>query len=112
MSNITFPSNPNFPKGFGGNSLIVAPGGKILAQEKGDAEAIVEAELNIAELRKDRRIPRYPMEVVKPVFDQFVQEVPIDILDIPQDELPQTRQDMKGLMDQRSRWLNLQGDAG
>jgi len=112
MSNITFPSNPNFPPGFGGNSLIVAPGGRILAQQKGGQEAIVEAELNIGELRKDRRIPRYPMEVVKPVFDQFVQEVPIDILDVPRDELPQSREKMKELMDQKSRWLNLQGDAG
>jgi predicted amidohydrolase len=112
MSNITFPSNPNFPPGFGGNSLIVAPGGKILAQEKSVQEAIIEAELNIAELRKDRRIPRYPMEIVKPVFDQFVQEVPINHLDVPVEELPQSREDMKKLMDEKSRWLNLQGDAG
>ncbi len=48
----------------------------------------------------------------EPIFDQFVQEVPIDILDVPRAELPQTREDMKGLMDKRSRWLNLQGDAG
>ena len=112
MSNITFPSNPNFPPGFGGNSLIVAPGGKILAQERSGDEAIVEAELNIAELRRDRRIPRYPMDVVKPVFDQFVQEVPMNILDVPLEELPQSREGMKKLMDEKSRWLNIQGDAG
>lgn len=112
MSNITFPSNPNFPEGFGGNSLIVAPGGRILAQQQGDAEAVIEAEINIAELRKDRRIPRYPMEIVKPVFDQFVQEVPLNHLDMPVEELPQSREDMKKLMDEKSRWLNLQGDAG
>lgn len=112
MSNITFPSDPNFPPGFGGNSLIVAPGGKILAQEVGDQEAIIEAEINIAELRKDRRVPRYPLDVVKPVFDQFQQEMPLNHLDVPRDQLPQTRQDMKKLMDQKSKWLNLQGDAG
>ena len=111
MSNITFPSDPNFPPGFGGNSLIVAPGGRILAQEVGDQEAVIEAELNIAELREGRRLPRYPLDVVKPVFDQFEQEMPLNHLDIPRDQLPQTRQDMKKLMDEKSKWLNLQGDA-
>lgn len=112
MSNITFPSDPNFPPGFGGNSLIVAPGGKILAQQKGDAEAVIEAEIEIAKLREDRRLPRYPLDVVKPVFDQFQQEMPLNHLDVPREELPQTRQDMKKLMDRKSKWLNLQGDAG
>ncbi|MFL2770130.1 MAG: carbon-nitrogen hydrolase family protein [Rhodospirillaceae bacterium] len=112
MSNITFPSDPNFPPGFGGNSLIVAPGGRILAQESSDQEAIIEAEIEIAKLRKGRRIPRYPMDVVRPVFDQFQQEMPLNHLDLPRDQLPQTRQDMKKLMDRKSKWLNLQGDAG
>lgn len=112
MSNITFPSDPNFPPGFGGNSLIVAPGGKILAQQKGDAEAVIEAEIDIAKLREGRRVPRYPLAVVKPVFDQFEQEMPLNHLDVPRAELPQTRQDMKKLMDGKSKWLNLQGDAG
>lgn len=112
MSNITFPSDPNFPPGFGGNSLIVAPGGKILAQQEGDAEAVIEAEIEIAKLREGRRLPRYPLDVVKPVFDQFQQEMPLNHLDVPREELPQTRQDMKKLMDRKSKWLNLQGDAG
>ncbi len=112
MSNITFPSDPNFPPGFGGNSLIVAPGGRILAQEPSDKEAVIEAELNIAELREGRRLPRYPLDVVKPVFDQFEQEMPLNHLDVPRDQLPQTRQDMKKLMDSESKWLNLKGDAG
>jgi len=112
MSNITFPSDPNFPPGFGGNSLIVAPGGRILAQESSDKEAIIEAEIEIAKLRKGRRIPRYPLDVVRPVFDQFQQEMPLNHLDLPRDQLPQTRQDMKKLMDRKSKWLNLQGDAG
>ena len=111
MSNITFPSDPNFPPGFGGNSLIVAPGGHILAQEPSDKETVIEAELNIAELREGRRLPRYPLDVVKPVFDQFEQEMPLNHLDIPINQLPQTRQDMKKLMDEKSKWLNLQGDA-
>ena len=52
------------------------------------------------------------MEIVKPVFDQFVQEVPINHLDVLVEDLPQSREDMKKLMDEKSRWLNLQGDAG
>lgn len=111
MSNITFPSNPNFPEGFGGNSLIVDPDGDILAQEIGDAEAVIEAELNIAELRKDRLLPRYPIDMVREIFAQFQQELPLNHLDMPADQLPQTRQDMRQLLDDTSKWLNLQGDA-
>ena len=111
MSNITFPSDPNFPPGFGGKSLIVGPGGEILAQEPTDKEAVIEAELNIAELREGRRLPRYPIEMVRPIFDQFRQELPLNHLDLPPDQLPQTRQDMKDLLDRESIWLNLTGDA-
>ena len=67
---------------------------------------LIEAEIPIAEFRKNRRIPRYPLEVVQPVFDQYVQEVPLNHLDIPADELPQTREDMQALLDRESRWLN------
>jgi predicted amidohydrolase len=106
MSNITFPSDPDFPKGFGGKSLIVGPKGKILAQDPSENESIIEAEINIAELRKGRRLPRYPMEIVRPVFEQFQQELPIDHLDLPPDELPKSRQDMKKLLDRESYWLS------
>lgn len=112
MSNITFPSDPNFPPGFGGNSLIVDPDGNILAEEPTDKEAVIEAELNIAKLREGRLLPRYPIEMVRPIFDQFQQELPLNHLDLPPDQLPQTRQDMRQLLDDTSKWLNLQGDAG
>ena len=67
---------------------------------------MIEAEIKIAELRQNRRIPRYPMEVVKPIFDQYRQELPLNHLDLPPEELPQTRADMKALLDRVSRWLN------
>jgi predicted amidohydrolase len=120
MSNVTFPTypdltfpfDPNIPTTFDGDSLIVAPGGRILAQAPTGKEAIIEAEINIAALRKDRRIPRYPMEVVRPVFDQFVQELPLNHLDVPREDLPETRGEMKDMLDRKNKWLNPIGDGG
>ena len=105
MSNITFPPDSPVASG-GGRSLIVGPSGEVLAEDPTNNESIIEAEIPIAELRENRRIPRYPMEVVQPIFDQFQQEVPLNHLDLPPDELPQTREDMKDLLDRESRWLN------
>jgi predicted amidohydrolase len=105
MSNITFPANSPVAS-MGGRSLIVGPRGEVLAEDPTNNESIIEAEIPIAALRKNRRIPRYPMEVVKPVFEQYQQEVPLNHLDLPPDELPQTRDDMKDLLDKESRWLN------
>ena len=69
-------------------------------------DAIIEAEIPIAEHREGRRIPRFPLEVVAPVYAQYVQEAPLNHLDIPYEEMPQTRADMKDLLDRVSRWLN------
>lgn len=105
MSNITFPpEGPNAK--YGGGSLIVGPNGSVLAEDPTNNESIIEAEIPIAEFRKDRRIPRYPVEVVAPVFEQYQQEVPLNHLDLPPNELPKTRADMRELLDDRSRWLN------
>ena len=105
MSNITFP--PDLPVASrGGHSLIVGPSGEVLAEDPTNNESIIEAEIPIAEFRKNRRIPRYPLEVVKPVFDQYRQEEPLNILDMPADKLPQTGKDMKDFLDRESRWLN------
>ena len=105
MSNITFPPDSEAAP-FGGNSLIVSPRGEVLAQEKGNNEAVIEAEIPIAEFRKNRRIPRYPLEVVAPVFEQYQDEVPLNHMDIPPEEMPKTRAEMKDLLDRVSRWLN------
>ena len=81
----------------------------MLAQDETNNESIIEAEIPIAEFRANRTIPRYPMNVVRPVFDQFVDETPLNHLDMPVDELPQTGEGMKALIDTTSRWLE-QGD--
>ncbi len=105
MSNITFP--PDSPvAAMGGQSLIVSPRGEVLAEDPTNNEGIIEATIPIAEFRRNRRIPRYPLEVVAPVFDQYRQELPLNHLDLPPGELPQTGDDMKKLLDRLSRWLN------
>lgn len=106
MSNITFPPESGVPAHFGGKSLIVGPRGQVLAEDPSNNESIIEAEIPIAEFRRGRTIPRYPLELVAPVFDQYVQEVPLNHLDLPPGELPQTNEDMKELLDRNSRWLN------
>jgi predicted amidohydrolase len=105
MSNITFPADSRGAP-FGGNSLIVGPDAEVLADAPGNVEAIIEAEIPIAAHREGRRIPRYPLEVVAPVFAQYVQEIPLNHMDIPYEEMPQTRAEMKDLLDRNSRWLN------
>ena len=105
MSNITFPPDGPWAK-FGGGSLIVNPRGEVLAEDETNNESIIEAEIPIAEFRAGRTIPRYPMAVVRPVFDQFVDESPLNHLDMRAEELPQTGEAMKELIDRTSRWLD------
>jgi predicted amidohydrolase len=109
MSNITFPPESGVPASLGGGSLIVGPRGQVLAEDPSNNDSVIEAEIPIAEFRKGRTIPRFPLEVVKPVFDQYVQEVPLNHLDLPPEKLPQTNEDMKALIDSKSRWLNRAG---
>ncbi len=105
MSNIIFPPESEAAP-FGGGSLIVSPRGKVLAEDPSNNESIIEATIPIAEFRAERRVPRYPLEVVAPVFDQYQTEIALNHMDIPVDELPQTRADMKAMLDRISRWLN------
>jgi len=105
MSNITFPPESGVPASFGGKSLIVDPRGRVLAEDPSNDESFIEAEIPIAEFRRGRTIPRYPMEVVAPVFEQYRQEVPLNHLDLPTDQLPESTGDMKDLLDRNSRWL-------
>jgi predicted amidohydrolase len=105
MCNITFPPGSEAAP-FGGQSLIVGPRGQVLAEDPSNNEGIIEAEIPIAEFRRNRTIPHYPLEVVAPVFDQYVQETPLNHMDLPPAELPATGKDMAGLIDRTSRWLN------
>ena len=43
---------------------------------------------------------------LKPVFDQYRQEIPINHLDMPREELPETGVAMKELFDRISGYLN------
>ncbi|MEO0578456.1 MAG: nitrilase-related carbon-nitrogen hydrolase, partial [Pseudomonadota bacterium] len=105
MSNITFAEGSGYEK-YGGGSLIVSPRGQVLAEDPSNNESIIEAVIPIAEFRSGRKIPNYPIEVVRPVFDQYRQEIPLNHLDLPKAELPQTGEDMKALLDEQSRYLN------
>ncbi|MGV8959796.1 MAG: nitrilase-related carbon-nitrogen hydrolase [Stenotrophomonas sp.] len=103
MSNITFPADSQWAK-MGGGSIIVSPKGEILAEDPSNDEAIIEAEIDIAALRKGRKIPDYPMDVTRPVFAQYVPAFPLNHLDVPADQLPDNGAEMKVLMDKTSRW--------
>ncbi len=105
MSNITFPPDSDWVS-MGGGSIISGPDGKLLAEDPTNNESIIEAEIDIAKLRKGRTIPRYPVEVTRAVFEQYQQEIPMNHLDMPEDQLPATGEDMKAIMDKQSRWLN------
>jgi predicted amidohydrolase len=104
MANIPFPPGTEFSQ-YGGRSMIVSPRGEVLAQEKSHSEeGIVSAEIPIAEFRKNRHIPDYALEIVRPVFQQYQGEIPINHLDLPREELPQTGEAMKELFDRLSRY--------
>ncbi len=105
MSNIVFPEESGAAQ-YGGDSLIVSPDGDVLGELPGNIEGIIEGTIPIRAFRENRRIPRFPMEVVQPVFQQYRQEVPLNHLDLPVESLPQTRETMKELLDNESRWLN------
>ena len=103
MSNIALPKNPKYE---GGRSIIVGPKLEILAQDPTtDEEGIIEAEIPIAEFRRNRKIPNYALELVEPVFSQYQQEIPINHLDMPDDQLPATGMAMKNLFDRISRYM-------
>lgn len=103
MSNIAFPINPTYE---GGESIIVDPYLNVLAKDPTmDKDGVIEAEIPIAEFRKNRRIPNYAYEMVKPIFEQYKQEIPINHLDMPTEELPETGAAMKDLFDRISRYI-------
>lgn len=105
MLNITFPADSAVAT-MGRHSLIVTPRGDVLAEDPTNNEGIIEVQIPIAEFHRHRRIPRYPLEVVAPVFTQYRQEVPLNHMDLPAGSLPGTGEDMKKLRDRVSRWLN------
>jgi len=111
MTNIAF----DIPGYTAGESVIVDNKGKILVQSESQTEDdIIEAQIPIAEFRagklgrgrnaEGRTIPVYALEMTKPVLDQYVQEFPLNHLDVPREDLPETGAEMKALMEGVSRF--------
>ena len=44
--------------------------------------------------------------MVQEIFSQYQQEIPMNHLDMPTDQLPKTGEEMKDLFDEISRYLN------
>lgn len=102
MTNIAFPSDGKYKAG---ESIIVGPNGKILAKSDSlDSDDIIEAEIPIAAFREGRKIPNYAYDMTQPVLDQYVQEFPLNHLDVPREQLPETGAEMKELMEGVSRF--------
>lgn len=102
MTNIAFPPTDKYKAG---ESIIVGPNGEILAKDPSlDQDGIIEAEIPIAKFREGRKIPNYALDMVKPVLGQYVQEFPLNHLDVPREDLPETGEAMKELMEGVSRF--------
>ncbi|MFP2995377.1 carbon-nitrogen hydrolase family protein [Spongiivirga sp. MCCC 1A20706] len=102
MANFTLPLSSGYKAG---ESVIVGPNGAILAQHpSNEDDGIVEAKIPIAAFRRGRTIPNYALEMTKPVFEQYQQEIPINHMDMARKQLPQTGQEMKALLDSISRY--------
>jgi hypothetical protein len=102
MANFTLTESSGYSAG---ESIIVDPDGKIMKKHPSKSEdGIIEAEIPIAEFRKNRTIPTYYTELVKPVFDQYVPEFPLNHMDLPKEQLPNTGKEMKVLIDSISRY--------
>ncbi|MEM6680710.1 MAG: nitrilase-related carbon-nitrogen hydrolase [Pseudomonadota bacterium] len=103
MANIAF----DVPGYKAGESVIVDNKGKLMAKSLSKTEDdIIEAEIPIAAFRKNRRLPSFALEMSMPVISQYVQEHPLNHLDLPAGELPQTGEDMKALLNGVSRYDN------
>ncbi len=102
MANFTLPVSTGYNAG---ESVIVGPNGDILAKHPSkEDDGIIEAKIPIAAFRKDRTIPNYALEMTKPVFEQYKQEIPINHLNMKKESLPKTGAEMKTLMDSISRY--------
>lgn len=65
---------------------------------------LIEAVIPIGEFREGRRLPPFALEMSMPIIEQYVQEHPLNQLDMPPEELPRTGEDMKQLVDDVSRY--------
>lgn len=101
MANIAF----DIPGYKAGESIIVDNKGKIIAKSPSLVEDdIIEAQIPIAEFRDGRRIPNFAVDVTMPVIEQYVQEFPVNHMDVAREDLPETGTAMKALMERASRF--------
>ena len=107
MVNNVYTAMANIPNKspYGGHSLIVNPNGKAIAEvNSNDQEGIATAKIPIKAFRSKRRLPQYSLEFTGSVFKQYINEIPPNHLDLPEDALPQDGKSMKVLIDKKSRW--------
>lgn len=101
MANIAF----DIPGYNAGESIIVDNKGKIIAKSPSLVEDdIIEAQIPIAKFREGRRIPNFAVDVTMPVIEQYVQEFPVNHMDVAREDLPETGAAMKALMERASRF--------
>ncbi|MEE2902051.1 MAG: nitrilase-related carbon-nitrogen hydrolase [Myxococcota bacterium] len=109
MVNNVYSAMANIPheSKYGGRSLVVNPEGEVVAQAQGNlTETIVTARIPIGDFRRGRMLPQYTTEFTRHIFEQYQPEIPMDHLDLPEEELPVNGSAMKALLDRISRWLN------
>lgn len=101
MANIAF----DIPGYKAGESVIVNNKGKTIAKSPSLTEDdIIEAEIPMAEFRKNRKIPNFALDVTMPVISQYRQEFPLNHMDLPREDLPETGVAMKEMMESVSRF--------
>ena len=94
----------------GGMSMVVDPAGKVLGQlAQGDEEGVLFADVPIAKFREGRRLPQHSVELTGHVFADYVEEIPLNHMDLEPGSLPKDEKEMKAHLDRESRWLNGNG---
>ena len=108
MINNCFSAMANIPGKikYAGNSMVVTPFGEVMGRLDRENEGILTSIIPMAKFRKNRKLPQYSIELTKHVFNQYLEEIPANHLDLPENELPKSGKEMKTLLDSQSRWLN------
>ncbi|MCU0760898.1 MAG: hypothetical protein MUF07_17105 [Steroidobacteraceae bacterium] len=74
VGNSVSPDNPGFLEGAGSRdegTVVVDPRGTVLAKTANHHEDAASARVPIADFRKTRRMPEFPMALMLPVFQQY-----------------------------------------
>ncbi len=74
VGNSVSPDNPGFMESAGGRdegTVVVDPRGTVIAKTSNHHEDDASARIPIADFRKTRRVPEFPMALMLPVFQQY-----------------------------------------